>query len=198
MTLTLVTAPSTEPFELAEAKAFLRVDVDDENTYISALITAARVHCENFTHRAFVTQAWDYKLDGFPCDGGAIWLPKAPLLAGSPGTAPVVTYTDSDGATQTFSSSLYTVDAPTGPHARMGRLFLNYGEQWPATRAIENAVQVRYSAGYGAAAAVPEPLKVAMKMLIGHWYATREAAQAGGQSKTPENVDALLWPFKSF
>lgn len=196
MTLTLQTAPATEPLELAEAKAFLRVDVDDENTYISALITAARIHAENFTHRSFVTTVWDLKLDAFPCDGAPIWLPRAPLLTS---TAPVVTYTDTAGASQTWSSTLYTVDAPAGPHARMGRLFLNYQESYPDTRSITHAVQVRYSAGYGAASTVPEPLKVAMKLLIGHWYANREVVVTGTTSVTvPQTVDALLWPFKSF
>lgn len=199
MTLTLQTAPTEEPVSLAEAKLHCRVFVDDENSLITSLIVAARQHIENFTHRALVTQVWDLKLDRFPCSGAAIWLPKAPLLASSPGTAPVVTYTDSDGATQTFSSSLYTVDAPAGPHARMGRLFLNYQESYPSTRSIENAVQVRYSAGYGAAAAVPDPLKIAMKMLISHWFVNREPVVTGTIAvPVPVSVDALLWPFKSF
>ena len=197
MTLTLQTAPTEEPVSLVEAKLHCRVFVDDENALIEALIEAARMHCESYTQLAFVTQAWDYKLDGFPC--GALWLPKAPLLASSPGTAPVVTYTDTDGATQTFSSSLYTVDAPSGPHARQGRLFLNYQQVWPSTRAIEHAVAVRFSCGYGAASAVPDGIKAAMKLLISHWFNTREPVNTGNIATTiPQTVDQLLWPYKSF
>ncbi len=195
MTLTLVTAPSVEPLTLAEAKAHLRVFVDDENTLIESLIVAARVHVENFTHRALISQVWDLKLDGFSCD--EIYLPMAPLLTATP---PVVTYTDQNGDSQTWSSSYYTVDAPAGPHARKGRIFRNYQQIYPITRRIQNAVSIRFYAGYGTtAASVPEPLKAAMKLLIGHWYRSREAVVTGTiVSVVPQTVNELLWPFKSF
>lgn len=199
MSVYIATAPAEEPLSLAEAKAHCSVFHDDDNALITSLIVTARMHAESYTHRAFITQAWDLKGDGFPCSGEAIWFPKAPLLASSPGTAPVVTYTDTNGDSQTWSSSLYTVDAPTGPHARQGRIFLNYGQFYPSTRAIENAVSIRFSCGYGAAAAVPDGIKAAMKLLIGHWYANREPVIVGSiASAIPTTVDALLWPFKSF
>lgn len=199
MTLTLQTAPTEEPISLTEAKLHCRVFVDDENALITSLIIAARQHVEAFTHRALVTQSWDYKVDGFPCDGQPIWLPLAPLLASSPGTAPVVTYTDQNGDSQTWASSYYTVDAPTGPYPRKGRIFLNYGQVYPMARSIQNAVQVRFSCGYGAAAAVPDAIKAGMKLLIAHWYANREAVNVGNiVTPIPQTIDALLWPFKSF
>ena len=194
MTLTLVTAPTEEPITLDEAKAHLRVDATDEDDVIGPLIEAARQHVENFTHRRLITQTWDYKLDGFP--SGDLELPLAPLLTS---TAPVVTYTDSAGASQTWASSNYTVDAPSGPWARRGRLFLNYGILYPSTRSIDQAVSIRFLCGYGGPASVPEPIKLAMKLLFGHWYANREAVNVGNiTSEYPQAVDALLWPFKSF
>ena len=194
MTLTLVTAPTEEPITLDEAKAHLRVDATDEDDVIGSLVKAARQHVENFTHRRLITQTWDYKLDGFP--SGDIELPLAPLLTS---TAPVVTYTDTAGASQTWASTNYTVDAPSGPWARRGRLFLNYGLLYPPTRSIDHAVSIRFLCGYGGPASVPEPIKLAMKLLLGHWYANREAVNVGNiTSEYPQAVDALLWPFKSF
>lgn len=194
MTLTLVTAPTEEPITLDEAKAHLRVDATDEDDVIGSLIEAARQHVENFTHRRLITQTWDYKLDGFP--SGDLELPLAPLLTS---TAPVVTYTDSAGAAQTWAASNYTVDAPSGPWARRGRLFLNYGILYPSTRSIDQAVSIRFLCGYGGPASVPEPIKLTMKLLLGHWYANREAVNVGNiTSEYPQAVDALLWPFKSF
>jgi len=194
MTLTLVTAPTEEPITLDEATAHLRVDATDEDDVIGSLIEAARQHVENFTHRRLITQTWDLKLDGFP--SGDIELPLAPLLTS---TAPVVTYTDSAGAAQTWASSNYTVDAPSGPWARRGRLFLNYGILYPSTRSIDQAVAIRFLCGYGGPASVPESIKQAMKLLIGHWYANREAVNVGNiTGEYPQAVDALLWPFKSF
>lgn len=196
MTLTLQTAPTAEPFELTEAKAFLRVFHTDEDDLIESLIVAARQHAEAYTGRSFIATVWDAKGCSFPCHGEPMWLERAPLLT-SP--APVVTYTDTAGVSQTWSSSLYTVDAPAGPWARRGRIFLNYGESYPSVRYIENAVTIRYSAGYGTAAtAVPDGIKTAMKMLIAHWYRNREAVVTGTITATiPMAVDAMLWPFKS-
>lgn len=196
MSLTLVTAPTAEPVTQAEAKAHCNVFHDDDNDIFASLIEAARMHCEAYTHRAFLSQVWDDKRDGFPCGGQAIWFDKAPLLTS---TAPVVTYTDSAGDSQTWSSSLYTVDAPAGPHARQGRIFLNYGQTYPSTRSIENAVSIRFYCGYGTSASdVPEGIKAAMKLLIGHWYANREPVALGTiATPIPKAVDTLLWPFVS-
>ncbi len=200
MTLTLVTAPTVEPITADEAKLHLRVFHSDEDALITALIVAARQHVEAYTHRALISQTWDYKLDVFPCGyeygDDAIWLPNAPLLTS---TAPVVTYQDTAGVTQTWASSNYTVDAPAGPHARKGRIFRNYQTLWPVTRPVWNAVTVRFLCGYGPLGSdVPEGIKAAMKLLIGHWYANRELVVDARISDIPMTVDALLWPFKSF
>lgn len=196
MALSLVTAPTVEPVSLADAKLHLRVTSTDDDALITALIGAAREYVETFTHRALITQTWDDKRDGFPCD--TIWLPKPPLLLSTP---PVVTYIDGNGATQTWSSTLYTVDAPAGPKARMGALVPNYGEAFPGTRDVVNAVTIRFLAGYGAVAtAVPESLKAAIKILVGTWYGPGRESISLGSSATPipHTVDALLWPFKAF
>jgi uncharacterized phiE125 gp8 family phage protein len=195
MTLTQVTAPATEPVTVDDAKLHLRISHADDDALIESLIVAARQHVESFTHRALITQVWDLKLDEFPSSDESIWFPKAPLLTS---TAPVVTYTDAAGDSQTWSSSYYTVDAPSGPHARRGRIFLNYGQTYPGTRVIDHAVSIRFYCGYGSATAVPEPIKAAMKLLMGHWFTNREAVSANALAPVPQSVDALLWPFKSF
>lgn len=48
----LIAAPAIEPITLAEAKLFLRIEHDDEDTAIAALIAAARQHVEMATRRA--------------------------------------------------------------------------------------------------------------------------------------------------
>jgi len=165
-----------------------------------AWIGAARGLCETITHRAFIAQTWDLKLDGFlnysaVTGSGAIWFPKAPLIS-----VTSLNYIDTNGATQTWAASNYTVDAPTGPTARQGRLTPAWSIYYPVARTVPNAVVVRFVAGYGAAAAVPAPIKSAMKLLIGNWYKNREAGQIirGSADILPFGVDALLWPFKSF
>ena len=61
--LALVSGPdTTSPFDdiitLQELKAHCRIDASDEDTYLEALILAARQYAENYTWRAFQTQTW--------------------------------------------------------------------------------------------------------------------------------------------
>jgi uncharacterized phiE125 gp8 family phage protein len=69
----LVTPPVAAPVSLAEAKAHLRVDFDDEDALISGLIDAATQHLDGWSGvlgRALMPQTWEMSLDRFPA--GAI------------------------------------------------------------------------------------------------------------------------------
>jgi uncharacterized phiE125 gp8 family phage protein len=191
--LTLVSAPASEPFALDDAKTHLKVDVTTDDELISTLLIAARELCETVTHRAFITQTWDYKLDAFPtCD--ELWLPKPPVSS-----VTSISCVDGTGTTQTWGASYYRLDAPTGPHARRARITPAYGVVYPSTQDVTGAVTVRFVCGYGGAAAVPSSIKAAMKLLIGHWYENRESVNVGNiVNVMPQAADALLWPFKAF
>lgn len=195
MALTLVTKPTEEPVTLDEAKAHLRVESTAEDALIQALIAAAREYAESVTGRQLVTATWDLKLDAFPADGAAIELPKAPLRS-----ITSVTYVDTAGATQTWASGKYVVDAPSGPEALPGRLAPAYGESYPATRDTLNAVTIRFEAGYGTAADVPQAIKQAMLLHIGHLYENRQSvvvgAGAGAAIAVPQATDWLLAPYR--
>jgi len=194
MALSLVTGPLTEPVTLAEAKRHLRVEVDDDNGLIASLITAARQYVETYTHRALVAQTWDLKLDGFPSSvEDSLWLPFPPVSS-----VTSVTYVATDGTSTTWTASLYTTDLPFGPMARAGRLVPAYGESYPTTRGVINAVTVRFVCGY-TAVALPESLRAGLKLLIAHWYDQRNPINVGHVvSEIPRTIDALLWPYKSF
>ena len=195
MSLFFVTAPTVEPVSLADAKLHVRVDTPDEDILIQSLIRAAREYVETATHRALLTQTWDLKLDGFPSAEGAICVPMPPVSS-----VTSITYTATDGTATTWSSSLYTTDLPTGPHAAPARITPAYGQYYPLTRDVMNAVTVRVVCGYGTTAAtVPDSLRSAVKLLVGHWYASREAGQMGAMV-TPMllALDALIWPYKVF
>lgn len=185
-----MTAPQTEPISVVEAKAHLRVDVDDENDLINTLRSAAREYGETCTHRAFVTQSWDDKRCGFPGYDEAIWLPRPPLIS-----VTSVTYIDTAGVTQTWSSSLYTVIAPAGPKASAGSIVPNYGQIYPATRDVVNAVTIRFVAGYGDATAVPALIKTCLKE---HVRASRLRSDPDAARKILDWVDRQLWGYKAF
>ena len=189
MSLSLVTAPATEPITYEQAKAHLRVDTDDEFDLIDNLIKASRQYCETFTHRAFITQTWDDKRDGFPSDEESITLPLAPLIS-----VTSVTYTSTAGVLTTWASTNYTVDAPVGPEAERGRIIPVYGVSYPSVRDIENAVTIRFIAGYGGASSVPAGIKTAMKLLVEHGW----GRSPGDAALLKAGAEAFLWPFKSW
>jgi len=188
--LILKTAPTVEPVSSAEAKAHLRVDISTDDTYIGTLITAAREAAENYTGRAFITQTWEYYLTTFATCGrefNEIILPKAPLQSA------IVTYTDTDGVSQTLSSALYTVDAK----GEEGRIVPAYGQAWPSTRWVPNAVKITFIAGYGdAGTAVPAAIKQAILLMVGQYYEQREDLIIGtSQTEMDNGAKALLAPY---
>ena len=193
---TLVTPPVQEPVSQTEAKLHLRVEHEDENTLIDALIAAARQHVEAVTGRALLTQTWDLVLPGFPLSG-VIELPKAPLQS-----VTSITYVDPDGVLRTLDPSQYLVQTPAGPHAAPGRITRPPNVAWPATEASRlDAVMVRFVAGYGSSGAdVPEAIRQALLLLIGHWYENREAVSGavGGaaMADVPFGAEALLTPYR--
>lgn len=191
--LSLVTAPGTEPITRTEAKLHLRVDHTADDSLIDALITAARRQVEIHTGRALVTQTWDLTFDCWPC-GDAIDIPLPPLQS-----VTSVTYYDTADAATVWSSANYQVVID----GVRGRLVLAYGKVWPAVTLRPAAgVVVRFVAGYGAAAAVPEDVKAAIKLWLGHLYANREAVTGTGgitvgPQVVPMAVDALLATYRS-
>ena len=69
MTPILLTGPAIEPISLEETKIFLRVEHDDEDQLIAALIAGARSHIEAQTQTALITQNWRMVLDAWPHRG---------------------------------------------------------------------------------------------------------------------------------
>lgn len=194
----LQTAPAAEPISTEEAKAHLRILPDDadyheQDAYIDTLIKVARAWCENFQHRAYITQTWDMYLDAFPACG-VIELPRPPLQSVSS-----IVYTLEDASTATFASSSYVVDAVSEP----GRILLKEGESWPSdTLQVGPSVKVRFVAGYGAAgSSVPVNALRAMYLLIGHWFELREDVidvQRRELLPIPNGASALLWFDRNF
>jgi uncharacterized phiE125 gp8 family phage protein len=181
-------SPETNPVSLAEMKLHLRIEtsVTADDDLITSLITAATRWAEDFQGRKFVTQTVVEKYDRFPGTAGTIYLPYPPLIS-----ITSIVYVDTAGDNQTIDSALYTVDATNEP----GRVVPAYSKIWPTTRGHINDVTITYSAGYGNASAVPDTVKAAIKLMVGHWYENREEVIVGGIPATiPFGARELLWP----
>lgn len=185
MPLRLVTAPATEPVTLAEAKGHLRYEDSADDSYITALVSAARQHAEELCWRGFITQTWELVLPCFP-DCRSIELPKGDVSA-----VTWLKYFDDAGVERTLDASSYALESQ--PPAR---LHLTPDESWPSTQRRWDAVTVRYVAGWANAGAVPVPIKQALLLLIAQMYEFRTDDLAG--SLTPQSLatEALLAPYR--
>lgn len=183
MALKRTVEPASEPVSLDEAKLHLRMDGDDEDDFIAGLLAAAREYFEETTRRSLISQTWRLSLGEWPDE---IELPKPPLQS-----VTSITYKDDSGAQTTLNSSVYLVDTDSEP----GRIVLASGQSWPSgTLYPVNPIQVTYVAGYGdEGAAVPERMKQAIKLLLGHWYENREDTITATIKNIPMGVESLIF-----
>lgn len=184
MGLRLITPPAAEPLTLAEAKQHLNVTITNDDGYIASLITAVRTHLDGkdgILWRALATQTWELVLDKFPDD---ILVPLPPLQS-----VQSITYIDDAGVDRNLATDQYTVDTVSEPG------WVVAGPNgWPATGNYINAVTVRFIAGYET---VPQPIKAAMLLMIGHFYENREDVVTGVTvTQLPNASEMLLAPYK--
>jgi uncharacterized phiE125 gp8 family phage protein len=197
--LVVSTASGTgdRPVSVADAKEHLRVvDTTEDDDYIGLLIDAATTCCEDYCDRTFADKTYTVAFDDF--FGTRIELPRPPVRLNATAASATVTisYVDTGGATQTLTWSQsgtqnFRLDRDHVP----ALIYPTYLDVWPSVRIDDKSVQITYLAGYGGAANVPKPAVHAIKMLVGHWYANREAVGNVGQN-VPMGVAALLEPLK--
>lgn len=180
MRLKLITAPTNLPVTLTEAKNHLRVSGDLDDTYITSLIEAAAGFVDGIYGMGFclMPQTWEMALDRFNSE---VKIPIYPVSS-----VASVAYVDSEGAEQTVASSVYQLNN----YGSSPNITLKYNQNWPTSRNIADAVKIRFIAGFES---LPEDLKHAVLLLVGHWYENREAATSSGTfSETPFAVKAIL------
>lgn len=184
----LVTAPATVPVTLVDAKAYLRVEHSVDDDLITSLIASATRHLDGWggaLGRCLLTQTWQQARSGFPEAGKALRLPFPDIQSVE------VTVLDRTGATQTMSAAAYHLIND----ARSGCIFLADGAAWPACATRPDAVTVTMVAGYGAAAAVPAPIKTAILQHVTALYERRTPVDADAQVPLPLGYEDLIAPF---
>jgi uncharacterized phiE125 gp8 family phage protein len=182
----LLTAPAGEPISLAEAKAFLRVEHNDDDATIGALMSGARIHIEAQTRRALMTQTWRLTRDVWPASG------VLPLLPAQLRALVAVRVYDADSNVQTVLPASFGIDKIAAPAV----LTFERGAL-PAPGRIAGGIEIDIEAGYGAAADVPEPLRHAIRLLVAHWYENRALISASGEiASVPASVASLIAPYR--
>lgn len=216
MATKIKTPPAVEPITLAEAKSYLRITNSNDDSFITALISAVRRRCEEYTQRALITQAWtlwldrlldrncrntgygDFSINHVTRLDEALDLPRSPLQS--------VTFMNSyaaDNSATVFSTSNYFVDTASEP----GRICLNAGAIWPVQGRRFNCYEIEFVAGYGSTgASVPDDLKQGMFFLLKTLYADKSKfyesdeprSLAGVNDKSlPEIIKGLWNPYRN-
>jgi uncharacterized phiE125 gp8 family phage protein len=188
MSLVLISAPASEPVTVAEAKAHLRIDSDNEDTLIASLILTSRLHLETALGLALVTQSWRLLLDRWPLTR-EVEIPLRPLQG-----IDTVRVLPAEGAPIVIDENDYLADTASTP-PRLVRT----GVVWRQPGKAANGIEIDFTAGFGPAAAdVPAPLRQALLLLVAHWYENREPIAVGApETVVPGPVSDLLEPYRS-
>jgi uncharacterized phiE125 gp8 family phage protein len=158
--------PTTLPVSLADAK--LHLNIESSETYfddeLTSLIYTARDLVERRTHLTLIATTYTAKWMCFPkCE---LAIPGYPISA-----IDSVQYYDTDGTLQTLASHQESLSSKP--------VFISpdVSDDWPDTQDERiDAVQVSFTAGYGATSAtVPYQCAHLIKLLVGHWFKNREA-----------------------
>jgi uncharacterized phiE125 gp8 family phage protein len=185
MSALLLIPPAAEPWSVAEAKAYLRVEHGDDDAIIGALIAAARGHVEALTRRALLLQRWRFVLDAWPASG------RLDPRMGPLRSVIAARVFDAAGNAHSIDVAAFVVDAAANVIA---------SPVWalPLPGRFTAGIELDVELGFGATASdVPDGLRHAIRMLVAHWYENRGVAAIGANvAMLPAGVDALIAPYR--
>lgn len=177
MPWSVLTPPASEPVTLDEAKAHLRIDGTAEDAYVGSLISAARSHIETACWRAIMPQTWRGTFPSFSA---------VRLSGGNVREIIEITYYDAANTLQTLEDFYAVLSEPSTIQPK---------DPWPDTYPRIDAVTVDLAVGY---TQVPEAIKQAVLLLVGHWFNHRETVVIGTiTANVPHAVDALIFPYRA-
>jgi uncharacterized phiE125 gp8 family phage protein len=160
----VITPNATQVLALADVKKHLQIDADftADDALITAIMTAVRRHAEEYLGRFLLPTVVDQFYNSW-APGLVVFFTPVPAITS-------VKYFDPAGDEITLPTEVYELDNGVEPAIIRCR----WQQQWPSLRGHYNDVVVRYTAGYANAAAVPEPIKQAMLLMITSYYEHRD------------------------
>lgn len=185
-TYQVITAATSYPVSLTEAKSHLKVDTTADDTYITFIIKAATQLSEEYTNRFFINTVIEQTCSDF-AQLQTLFKSKVSAVAH-------VKYYDSDNSLQTLSATIYDTQLKYEP----SQIQLADDKSFPEITKRNDAVVARYTVGYGASASdVPEIIKQAILLTIGNFYQNRNSVVIGRiATELPMNVKWLLDTYK--
>nr|WP_321457693.1 head-tail connector protein [uncultured Cohaesibacter sp.] len=182
MSAILLTAPAVEPVSLVDIKAYLKIDHDAEDDLLRAFLSAARVHLEHMIGHHLITQTWRLLIEG-PL-GETFRLPVQPvsgLLALS-----VINVDGKATELDVSGLSIFQADNPA-ILANLDGFLLSSNQR----------LQIEVETGFGPTADdVPDPLRLAIKMIVAEWYERRLIADPDQMADLSKALAPLIAPYR--
>jgi uncharacterized phiE125 gp8 family phage protein len=142
--LTTIADNTTTTYTDNIADASMGAEAPSTNTTadpeLASIITGAREFAEQYTGRALAPRTLEMALDAFPQPEDDVIQLEMPPVA----TISSVKYTDTAGVEQTITSTAYALSL----YGDARRLAPTYGNYWPTTQDIPDAVRIQYVTGY--------------------------------------------------
>ena len=187
--ISVIAAPSAF-VTLAEAKTHLEIDHSDRDAYITSLIGAACGYMDGYDgvlSKAIMPQSVSYAVST-QRGRSRVDLPL-PRVTG----VTAIDYYDTDNAAQSAVLADYDLTASDD----WAFVEPKPNGTWPDMFNRVDALKITYTAGYADIDAVPDTLKHAALLLIGHWYQSREQVVIGTPpSVVPYAFDMLVNKYK--
>ena len=174
----VVTPATTEPLTLQEVKNHLRIDGSFDDALLNSCITSARMYFESQCEISIASQELLLALDSFD---DIIYLPRGPVQS-----IEDIGYADSENNQQVMDD--WIEDLVSNP----ARITPAFGQSWPATAEVVNAVQVSYTTGYSTPSMVPKLLKSGMLFYVAHLYENRSAVTDSDLKEVPMAVNSII------
>ncbi len=187
MRKTIVTTiePTLPAVNLEDVKDRLVVDLNDDDPSVEFWLATATKHAENFLNRRLMPQSVELKMDGFPSHGFEIGIDPVRSITS-------IKYDDSDNVEQTLASSVYESDLDR----LKGWIQPKTGQVWPSTYDKLQSVRIAMDVGFASAAVIPQPIRHAIILMVGHYYENRENVAVGALKEIPQGAKAHLWPLR--
>ncbi|WP_375597576.1 head-tail connector protein [Devosia sp. Naph2] len=187
----LITPPASLPVTVDEAKRHIREIGTEQDAVIEGLIEAAVSHLDGWTGslgRCLEEQTWRADYGSFCRE---MPIPLAPVTE-----IVSVTWRNEDGQLATVDSDDYLLktEADGTSHLRFRNAY-----SFPAGLYESDPISVTFKAGYpevGGESTVPSAIKVAIMLMVGHWFNNRETASADAMQEIPFGAEVLLSTFR--
>ena len=178
---------STYPITVNELKEFARIDGNEEDDFLLAIIQSITKLTETYLSRALITQTIKLIIDEW--NFNEIELPMPPLIS----VTNVVTV-DEDDIETIYDSTNYYVITESIP----GRIIIKKDSTPPTnTERYSGGYRITYQAGYGIAESVPKQIRLAMLQWSTMVYENRSmTANDIVQNEPPPEVKKILHSYR--